>query len=46
MSALSYAHGVSSTPLLGEAIGANLARTVAAHGARALIAATAIKETA
>jgi fatty-acyl-CoA synthase len=34
MAALSYAHGVSDTPLLGETIGANLARTVAAHGAR------------
>jgi fatty-acyl-CoA synthase len=32
--ALSYAHGVSDTPLLGETIGANLARTVAGHGAR------------
>jgi fatty-acyl-CoA synthase len=28
---LSYAHGVSSTPLLGETIGGNLARTAAAH---------------
>jgi fatty-acyl-CoA synthase len=32
--ALAYAHGVSATPLLGETIGANLARTVAAHGDR------------
>jgi fatty-acyl-CoA synthase len=31
---LSYAHGVSATPLLGDTIGANLARTVAAHGGR------------
>src|SRR5436190_13542984 len=30
MSALSYAHGASAVPLLGETIGANLARTVAA----------------
>ncbi len=29
MSALSYAHGVSDEPLLGETIGANLARTAA-----------------
>ncbi|HEX2849670.1 MAG TPA: AMP-binding protein [Acidimicrobiales bacterium] len=28
---LSYAHGASSIPLLGETIGANLARTVGAH---------------
>ena len=34
VSALSYAHGASATPLLGETIGANLARTVAAHGGR------------
>jgi fatty-acyl-CoA synthase len=34
VTALSYAHGVSGTPLLGETIGANLARTVAAHGGR------------
>jgi fatty-acyl-CoA synthase len=34
VTALSYAHGVSDTPLLGETIGANLARTVAVHGAR------------
>ena len=26
---LSYAHGASTTPLLGETIGANLERTVA-----------------
>jgi fatty-acyl-CoA synthase len=32
--ALSYAHGVSGTPLLGETIGANLARAVAARGDR------------
>jgi fatty-acyl-CoA synthase len=31
MQPLSYAHGVSTTPLLGETIGANLERTVAAH---------------
>ena len=30
MSAPSYAHGTSAVPLLGETIGANLARTVAA----------------
>jgi fatty-acyl-CoA synthase len=34
VTALSYAHGVSETPLLGETIGANLARTVAEHGER------------
>ncbi|MFF9867600.1 AMP-binding protein [Streptomyces sp. NPDC013953] len=28
---LSYAHGTSGTPLLGDTIGANLARTVARH---------------
>jgi fatty-acyl-CoA synthase len=32
--ALSYAHGTSATPLLGETIGENLRRTVARHGAR------------
>jgi fatty-acyl-CoA synthase len=32
--ALSYAHGTSGTPLLGETIGENLARTVAAHADR------------
>ena len=32
--ALSYASGPSTTPLLGETIGANLERTVAAHGDR------------
>jgi fatty-acyl-CoA synthase len=32
MQQLSYAHGTSSTPLLGETIGANFERTVAAHG--------------
>ena len=32
--ALSYAHGTSTTPLLGETIGENLRRTVARHGAR------------
>jgi fatty-acyl-CoA synthase len=31
---MSYAHGTSATPLLGETIGANLERTVAAHGDR------------
>src|SRR4029079_15438502 len=31
---LSYAHGGSSTPLLGETIGENLRRIVARHGAR------------
>jgi fatty-acyl-CoA synthase len=31
---LSYVHGTSSTPLLGETIGENLRRTVAAHGDR------------
>jgi fatty-acyl-CoA synthase len=36
---LSYAHGTSPTPLLGETIGANLARTAAAHPDReALVA--------
>jgi fatty-acyl-CoA synthase len=34
MPALSYSHGVSDTALLGETIGANLERTVAAHGER------------
>jgi fatty-acyl-CoA synthase len=39
MEPLSYAHGVSTTPLLGETIGANLERTVAAHPDRdALVA--------
>src|SRR3954462_732689 len=33
-SALSYAHGVSDVPLLGETIGANLERTVARVGDR------------
>jgi len=32
--ALSYAHGASPTPLLGETIGDNLRRTVARHGDR------------
>ncbi|MCA1218205.1 AMP-binding protein [Streptomyces sp. 8L] len=32
--ALSYTHGTGTTPLLGDTIGANLARSVAAHGAR------------
>lgn len=32
--ALSYAHGTSTTPLLGETIGENLRRTVAKFGAR------------
>jgi fatty-acyl-CoA synthase len=31
VTAPAYAHGVSDTPLLGETIGSNLARTVAAH---------------
>ncbi len=31
---LAYAHGTSETPLLGETIGENLARAVAAHGDR------------
>lgn len=31
---LSYLHGTSATPLLGETIGENLRRTVAAHGER------------
>ncbi len=31
---LAYAHGTSTTPLLGETIGDNLDRTVAAHGGR------------
>src|SRR4051794_30934438 len=31
---VSYAHGTSTTPLLGETIGANLDRAVAAHGDR------------
>ena len=31
MSALSYAHGASATPLIGETIGYNLERTVAAN---------------
>jgi fatty-acyl-CoA synthase len=31
MNRLSWAHGASATPLLGETIGANLERTVAAH---------------
>jgi fatty-acyl-CoA synthase len=34
MEQTSYAHGVSTTPLLGETIGANLDRTIAAHGDR------------
>ena len=34
MTALSYASGPSSTPLLGETIGANLRRTAARHGTR------------
>jgi fatty-acyl-CoA synthase len=32
MSAHSYAHGISETPLLGETIGENLRRTVERHG--------------
>src|SRR6059058_4197812 len=31
MAALSYTHGASPVPLLGETIGANLQRTVARH---------------
>src|SRR5258707_2646621 len=31
---LAYAHGVGDVPLLGETIGAALARTVERHGAR------------
>src|SRR5947208_16692822 len=31
---LAYAHGVGDVPLLGETIGAALARTVARHGSR------------
>jgi fatty-acyl-CoA synthase len=34
MASLSYAHGTSDTPLLGETIGANLERAVAAHADR------------
>src|SRR3954470_22652676 len=34
MPLLSYAHGACSIPLLGETIGANLLRTVEAHGDR------------
>jgi fatty-acyl-CoA synthase len=34
MEQTSYAHGVSTTPLLGETIAANLDRTIAAHGDR------------
>ncbi|MFI6685593.1 AMP-binding protein [Streptomyces sp. NPDC050485] len=34
MTTLSYAHGVSGTALLGDTIGANLDRTVEAHGGR------------
>src|SRR5690348_11129773 len=32
--ALAYAHGLYDVPLVGETIGANLERTVAAHGSR------------
>src|SRR5689334_21517338 len=35
--ALSYAHGLGETPLIGETIGANLERTVAAHPDRTAI---------
>lgn len=31
---LAYAHGTTTTPLLGETIGANLERTAAAYGDR------------
>lgn len=34
MTALSYAHGTSETPLLGDTIGANLDRAIAAHPGR------------
>ena len=34
MTALSYAHGASDVPLLGETIGANLRRTVECFGDR------------
>ncbi|MFI6348325.1 AMP-binding protein [Streptomyces sp. NPDC050560] len=34
MTALSYAHGTSSTPLLGDTVGANLDRAVTAYGRR------------
>jgi len=34
MTQASYAHGISSTPLLGQTIGENLRRTVARFGAR------------
>ncbi|MGV9562214.1 AMP-binding protein [Streptomyces sp. NPDC003480] len=34
MTALSYAHGTSTTPLLGDTIGANLDRAIAAHPER------------
>jgi fatty-acyl-CoA synthase len=32
MTVLSYAHGASAVPLLGETIGENLRRTVASWG--------------
>jgi fatty-acyl-CoA synthase len=39
LSPISYAHGTSTTPLLGETVGANLERAVARHGDReALVA--------
>jgi fatty-acyl-CoA synthase len=34
LSRISYAHGTSTTPLLGETVGANLERAVARHGDR------------
>src|SRR5436189_2760083 len=38
MNTLSYSHGASSVPLLGETIGGNLKRTVERHGdAEALV---------
>ncbi|HET7037162.1 MAG TPA: AMP-binding protein [Thermomicrobiaceae bacterium] len=37
MAGLSYAHGASSTPLLGETIGENLRRTVERFGPRAAL---------
>jgi fatty-acyl-CoA synthase len=39
--ALAYAHGLYDVPLLGETIGANLERTVAAHGSREALVACA-----
>jgi fatty-acyl-CoA synthase len=39
--ALAYAHGLYDGPLLGETIGANLERTVAAHGSRDAVVSSA-----